>query len=75
FSTLHLNERKKTEVVFTASFLDGGTGFWNLPATVETLCYKSRSLPRLRCPARFIAASQLQNHLSSPKFFVQNSNG
>ncbi|WVZ23857.1 hypothetical protein V8G54_002401 [Vigna mungo] len=59
---------KKMEVVFTSSFLDNSRatvdisgGFWNLRATVEMICYKSRSLPRLRCPARLIAASQLRN--------------
>lgn len=67
------------EVVFTPSFLDNSRatvdisgGFWNLRANVEMLCYKSRSLPRLRCSARLIAASELQNPVSSPIFFVQN---
>ncbi|QCD84637.1 hypothetical protein DEO72_LG2g4992 [Vigna unguiculata] len=58
------------EVVFASSFLDGGTGFWNLRATVEMLCYKSRSLPRLRCPACFIAASKLQNPLCPLRYFM-----
>ncbi|ESW31620.1 hypothetical protein PHAVU_002G253300 [Phaseolus vulgaris] len=60
------------EVVFSSTFLDGGTGFWNLRATVELLCYTSRSLPRFRC--RLL--HQLQNPLHPLRdFFVQNSIG